>query len=69
MNPTRISLWINRFASDAKAVVFPAPKNPPENINFTGFFTDSFLGVLMWLAPAHFRVTFLFRLSARPSSD
>jgi hypothetical protein len=53
MNPTRIPRSIKRFASAAKAVVFPEPKNPPENISFTGFLTDSFLGVLIWLPPAH----------------
>jgi hypothetical protein len=47
INPTRIPFLINPFASAAKAVVFPEPKNPPQNINFTGFLTVSFLGVLM----------------------
>jgi hypothetical protein len=51
MNPTRIPLSINRFASEAKAVVLPDPKNPPENINLTGVLTDSFLGVLIGLPP------------------
>jgi hypothetical protein len=53
MNPTRIPLSINRFASAAKAVVLPDPKNPPENINFTGFLTDSFLGLLIGFPPVH----------------
>jgi hypothetical protein len=52
MNPTRIPRLINPFVRVAKAVVFPEPKNPPQNINFTGFLTVSFLGVLMWLPPA-----------------
>jgi len=51
INPTRIPFRINPFASAASAVVFPEPKNPPENISFTGFLTDSFLGVLIFLPP------------------
>jgi hypothetical protein len=62
MNPTRIPFWINRFASAAKAVVFPEPKNPPENISFTGFFTDSFLGMLIWLPPVHGMAEFMYNI-------
>jgi hypothetical protein len=59
MNPTRIPLSTKRFASAAKAVVFPEPKNPPENISFTGFFTDRLLGVLIWLPPVHSMTEFI----------
>jgi hypothetical protein len=53
MNPTRIPRSINPFSKVAQTMIFPEPKNPSQDINFTGFSTVSFLVVLMELTPAY----------------
>jgi hypothetical protein len=45
-----------------KAVVLPEPKNPPVNINLTGFSGDNLLAVVIWLPPGRFTFRGMFHL-------